>query len=83
MKSENTSKKRPIPLFLSVLEVSRLLGWNKKRTVRWLTKNDLLVDQFGYMYVRVAVIREKFPEMWEEYCDRESDVEISKPTLES
>lgn len=66
-----------LPIYITIGQVARLLGWTRWRTARWLANAEALVERGGRKVVTLASLREAFPEVFDRYIaelgDRDED----------
>lgn len=55
------------PVYLSIRETARLLGWPYRRTQRFLVESDLIVVRCGRPLVSTDRIRDLMPELWDKF----------------
>lgn len=55
------------PVYLTIREASRLLGWTYNRTYRMLYESNLLVMRCGKPLLPLQRLKEQLPEVWEHW----------------
>jgi hypothetical protein len=69
------------PVYISALQVARILGWNKQKALRWMKRCEVAVKRGGRWVTTPDLLRTEFPEVWNElllereYNDGEDDDE--------
>ncbi len=61
------------PLYITLREVSRIMGWSKKRTKRWLEREKALVMRGGNWVTTRDLLRTAFPEVYYEMATEVDD----------
>lgn len=59
------TRKKSVPkIYFSVSDIAGLLGWDYRRTWRWLKKSDALVLRGGRLVTTREHLTAAFPEVW-------------------
>ncbi len=58
------------PIYMTIGEVAKVLGWGHMKTKRWLAAANVLVPRGERLVVTCDRLRDAFPEVWDEYICR-------------
>ena len=60
-------------LYYTVSDIAEILGWEYKRTYRWLTREKVLVVRAGRLVTTRDALVKAFPEVWHRIAETQGD----------
>lgn len=54
-----------LPMYLTISQVGEILGWDYRRTWRWLKRSDALVSHAGKLCTTIPALRKAFPDTFD------------------
>lgn len=65
----------PRVVLIEIVRVAAVLGWTRKRTLRWLQKEGAVSRYGRHWYVTRGQLRRAFPTMWDEVAAAAAEVD--------
>ena len=63
----------PRVVLIEIVRIAAVLGWTRKRTLRWLQKEGAVSRYGRHWYVTRGQLRRAFPAMWDEVAAAASE----------